>query len=191
MQTVQLLGNWVTKTAHLGQARWPRLTTGGSSKELSAVPNETNQESLGGAKRKREDRIGPDNLPETLTLEFSPAPPGRMLSHLHHQEGCSVRMISQRQSRNSPHYRKTWSCEPRGRAVLLGSLNLLLSTPAPRYVLSDNSFLPSCNTTTWIMSHHPSFLSSLLSFTLFFHCTFENNSCYRLSLSSPKFICWN
>ena len=137
-----------------------------------------------GVKRKREDRIGPDNLPETLTLDYILAE-----QCMHHQEGCSVRMISQTQTRNSPHYHKAWDCEPHGRAVLLSSLTLLLSTPAPRYVLSDNSFLPSCNTTTYIMSHHPSFLSSLLSFTLFFHYKFENNSCYRLSLSSRKFIC--
>ena len=62
-----------------------------------------------------------------------------------------VRMIGQRQPGNKSHHHKTRGCEPRGRAVLLGSLTLLLSTRAPlpnkvscfvsTCVSSDNSFL--------------------------------------------------
>ena len=40
-------------------------------------------------------------------------------------------MIRQRQPRNQPNYHKTRDCEPRGRAVLLCSLTLLLSAPPP------------------------------------------------------------
>ena len=59
-------------------------------------------------------------------------------------------MTGQRPPRNKSHHRKTQDCEPHGRAVLLGSLTLLLSTRAPfpnklscfvsTCVSSDNSF---------------------------------------------------
>ena len=62
-----------------------------------------------------------------------------------------VRTPSQRQPRNECHHPKSQDCEPRGRAVLLGSLTLLLFSQAPlprkvsccfsRCVPSDNSFL--------------------------------------------------
>ena len=41
-----------------------------------------------------------------------------------HQEGPRVRMIGQRQPGNSSYHHKTGDCEPRGRAVLWGSLYL-------------------------------------------------------------------
>ena len=46
------------------------------------------------------------------------------------------KMIGQRQPGNYPHSHKSWDCEPRGRAVLPGSLPLLLSTwvPLPNHV---------------------------------------------------------
>ena len=59
-------------------------------------------------------------------------------------------MTGQRQPRNKSHHHKTQDCEPRGRAVLLVSLTLLLSAQAPfpnkvscfvsMCVSSDNSF---------------------------------------------------
>ena len=50
---------------------------------------------------------------------------------VHHQEGPCVRVIVQRKPDNeSPHHR-TWDYEPRSRAVLLGSLTLLLSARVP------------------------------------------------------------
>ena len=67
-----------------------------------------------------------------------------------HQESLIGQMIGQRPPRNKSHHRKTQDCEPHGRAVLLGSLTLLLSTRAPfpntlscfvsTCVSSDNSF---------------------------------------------------
>src|SRR5574337_591907 len=60
-------------------------------------------------------------------------------------------MIGQRPPGNESHHHKTRDCEPRGRAVLLGSLTLLLSTRVPfpnkiscfvsTCVSLDNSFL--------------------------------------------------
>ena len=60
-------------------------------------------------------------------------------------------MIGQRQPGNSSRLHKTRDCEPRGRAVLLDFLTLLLSTRVPLpdkvscfvglYVSSENSFL--------------------------------------------------
>ena len=68
-----------------------------------------------------------------------------------HQERLWIRMMSQRQPGNQSHHHKTWDCEPRGRAILLVSLTLLLSTRVPfpnkiscfvsRCVSLDNSFL--------------------------------------------------
>ena len=70
---------------------------------------------------------------------------------VHHQEGSWVRMTSQGQPGNQFHQRKTLDCESQGRAVLLGSLTILVSAWAflPNkvpYFLSkcislDNSFL--------------------------------------------------
>ena len=66
------------------------------------------------------------NLPESFSLES-------ILAEwcVCHQEGSWVRVIRQRQPRNQPNYHKTRDCEPRGRAVLLCSLTLLLSAPPP------------------------------------------------------------
>ena len=80
----------------------------------------------------------PRILPAEILLGWSMhTPPGRTLS--------------QRQPGGSPHYNKTWDCQSCGRAVLLGSLTLLLSTRAPLpnkascfvspCVSSDSSFL--------------------------------------------------
>ena len=66
-----------------------------------------------------------------------------------HQERLWIRMIGQRPPRNESHHHKTQDCESCGRAVLLSSLTLLLSTQVPfpnktscfvRCVSSDNSF---------------------------------------------------
>ena len=69
---------------------------------------------------------------------------------VHLQEGLWVRTIGQRPPGNYSHHHKTQDCEPCGRAVLLGSLTLLLSTQLPfpnkiscfvsTCVSSDNSF---------------------------------------------------
>ena len=69
---------------------------------------------------------------------------------MYHQEGPGVRMMGQRQPGNSSHHHKIQDCEPRGRAVLLGSFTLLLATWVPlpnkvscfvsKGVSSDNSF---------------------------------------------------
>ena len=83
-------------------------------------------ESSGGAKKRREESICPTNLPESFWLKSILAE-----RCMHHQEGPWVRMFGQRQPGNQPHYHKSWDCEPRGGAVLLGSLSLLLSTKAP------------------------------------------------------------
>ena len=73
------------------------------------------------------------------------------LSNMHHQKGPWVRMIGRRQPGNSFHLLKTRDCEPRGQAVLLGSLTLLFSAQVPLLnkvsclvslcVSSENSFL--------------------------------------------------
>ena len=47
------------------------------------------------------------------------------------QEGLWVEMTGQIQPRNYSHHNKTWDCEPSGRAVLLGSLILLVSAWVP------------------------------------------------------------
>jgi len=67
-----------------------------------------------------------------------------------HQERLWIRMIGQRPPGKESHHHKTWDCKPCGRAVLLGSLTLLLSTRVPfpskiscfvsTRVSSDNSF---------------------------------------------------
>ena len=68
-----------------------------------------------------------------------------------HQERLWIRMIGQRPPGNLSHHHKTRDGEPHGRAVLLGSLTLLLSTRVPfpkkisyfvsTCVSSDGSFL--------------------------------------------------
>ena len=45
---------------------------------------------------------------------------------VHHQEGPCVRVIDQRKPENESLHHKTRDYEPRSRAVLLGSLTLLL-----------------------------------------------------------------
>ena len=51
--------------------------------------------------------------------------------HTPHREGPWVRMIGQRRPGDESHRHKTRDCEPRGRAVLLGSLTLALSARRP------------------------------------------------------------
>ena len=50
---------------------------------------------------------------------------------VHHQEGPCVRVIDQRKPENESLHHKTRDYEPRSRAVLLGSLTLLLSARVP------------------------------------------------------------
>ena len=101
-----------------------------------------------------------DHLPESFSLASILAEQG-----VHHQEGLWVRMIDEGQPGNQSHHHETQDCEPHQshhhetqdcephvRAVLLGSLTLLLSARAPlpnkassfvsTRVSSDNS-LPS------------------------------------------------
>ena len=123
------------------------LTTGGSGKEYRTnklPPTVRIRERSKGEKRCQSIYL--TNLPESFSLESILAERWAC-----HQEGPWVRMIGQRQPRNKPHYYKTWDFELCGRAVLLGSLTLLLSTWAPlpneisRFVSMcvslDNSFL--------------------------------------------------
>ena len=72
------------------------------------------------------------------TSPCAPAPASQNPSHwihpsrcMYHQEGPGVRTMGQRQHRNESHHHKIQDCEPRGRAVLLGSLTLLLATWVP------------------------------------------------------------
>ena len=76
--------------------------------------------------RSKVDATWPTNLPESSSLESILAE-----QCVHHQDGPWVTVIGQRQPGNSFYHRKTWGCQPRGRAVLLGSLTLLLFTQAP------------------------------------------------------------
>ena len=94
---------------------------------------------------------------EETPVHMSYQPPRILLAgiHLGWVVACAtrpwVRMIGQRQPRNWSHHHKTQDCEPCGRAVLLGSLTLLISTQAPlpnkvscffsTCVSSDDSFL--------------------------------------------------
>ena len=89
--------------------------------ELNYLQKVTGKSS-GGAKRRWEESICPTNLPESFSLKSILTERG-----MRHQGGPWVRMIGQRQLGNQPHYHKRWDCEPRGRAVLLASLPLLLS----------------------------------------------------------------
>ena len=122
------------------------LTTGGPGKErgTNKLPptGKIRERSKG---ERRHQSICPANLPESFTLESILA--GWCACH---QEGPWVRVIGQRQPQNKPHYHKTRDCEPCGRAVLLGSITLLLYALAPflnkvscfvsMRVSSDNSF---------------------------------------------------
>ena len=66
---------------------------------------------------RRGQSVCPTNFPESSLLESILAE-----QCMCHQEVPSVRMIDQRQPRNSSHYCKGRDCKSRGRAVLLGSL---------------------------------------------------------------------
>ena len=85
------------------------------------------------------------HLPESLLL-------ASILAErcVRHQERHWIRMIGQRPPGNQSHHHKTQDCEPRGRAVLLGSLTYssppghtfpIKSLALSACVSSDNSFL--------------------------------------------------
>ena len=62
---------------------------------------------------------------------------------VHHQEGPCVRVIDQRKPENESPHHKTRDYEPRSRAVLLGSLTLLLSTWVP-FPSEISCFVSTC-----------------------------------------------
>ena len=121
------------------------LTTGGpgNKQNWQAI---TNRKNLGKVKRREE-----------MPVHMSYQPPRILLTGIH--LGWAMRSPPRRTlslndwletTRKVAHSHKTWDCEPHGRAVLLGSLTLLLSTQAPlphevscfvsTCVSSDNSF---------------------------------------------------
>ena len=107
------------------------------------LKSHTNWKSLGKVERRHHVQV---HFPESLTL-------ASILAEwcVHHQERLWIRMIGQRQPGNNSHHHKARDWEPRGRAILLGSFTLLLSTWVPfpnkiscfvsRCVSLDNSFL--------------------------------------------------
>ena len=111
------------------------LTIGGPAKEGGASPK-TKQKDLGGAHRREEMT----NFPGSLALET-------ILTErlLHHQEGPWARpnMSWARKLARDKLTPMPIDCEPWGRAVLLGSLTLLLSawTPLPNKVFFFFSLL--------------------------------------------------
>ena len=118
------------------------FTTGGPGKEHG-----TNKPPPTGRifeRSKGDTRLCPTNVPGSPSLASILAEQCRRP-----QEAPWVRMIGQRQPGNSSHHHKTRRCAPRGRAVLLGSLTLLLSTQAslPNQV--------SCFFSTCISSDNP------------------------------------
>ena len=117
-------------------------TTGGPGKERG-----TNKLSPTGTRKKRPkgergcQSVCPSSLPESSSLES-------ILAEWYAATGPWVRTTGQRQQGTNP---ITWDCKLHGRAVLLGSLILLLSTQVPlpskvscfisMCVFSDNLFL--------------------------------------------------
>ena len=71
-----------------------------------------------------------------------------------HQEGPWVTMIGQRQPRNWPHHHKMQDCEPCGRAVLLGSSYLAVSTWASPPNTMKSLALSACMS-PWKLISHP------------------------------------
>ena len=168
----------LTRTACLDQARWSPLAWAISQEVLirnTVLPPKANQENSAGAKGETPVHMSyqPSRIPVAgihLGCEMPP-PPGRILSQIKY--GPS-KVIGQRQlETNKHHYHKTWDCEPHGRAVLLGSLTLLLSTRVPlpnkvscfvsMCVSSDNSFpsvrqevsLPATEPTWKVIQSYP------------------------------------
>ena len=104
------------------------LTIRGPNKEHGTALK-TNPGDLGGANR----REGTTNLPGSLVLESILAE--RWVCQ---QEGPWARAstgqprgLAKDNPETNPYSHKTWDCQPRGRAVLLGSLNLMLSATVP------------------------------------------------------------
>ena len=111
------------------------LTTGDSYKEHGndQLPPTGRIQEGPKERRRHQPIISPVNVPEILVLESILAKRCR-----HHQEGpesdqtwARARWLARDNPESSPHYLKTRGCEPRGRAVLLGSLTLLLSAQTP------------------------------------------------------------
>ena len=92
-------------------------TTGGPGKESTTNKLPPTGKNSGKVKRREEMPVSmSDRPPRTLT--------GTTLAErcMSHQEGPWVRTTGQRQPGNLSHHHESQDCEPRGRAVLLGSL---------------------------------------------------------------------
>ena len=159
---MKLLGGTMTETA-----TWPGkivaicvsyLTTGGPGKELrtNELPNRKN---LGEVKRREETPVHMSYWPPRILLAgvhlgwVMRAPPGRTLSQNDWPETAQ----------KLTHHHEIGDCEPRGRAVLLGSLTLPFSarTPLPKKV---SCFISMCVSSDSSFLHvSKSLLSSLLS----------------------------